>query len=383
MKKWILIPAILFSPAVHAQDSISFPGQLVISGYIKNLQVLNFDKDFNNPVSSNLIHNRTNIKWKPFTNITIAGELRNRVFWGEEVQLTPGFASMLRNRNEKLNLQKAWIADSSFVVHTNVERLYFDYNNNKLNVRIGRQRINWGIATTWNPNDIFNTYNFLDFDYEERPGSDGGKVQYRFNNSVNIEIAYANTGIKTGSIAAAKLLLNKWNYDMQIISGVYKDHATIGCGWAGSIKDAGFKGELQYFLKNPDSADHLNIVLEGDYMFKKGWYLNTSVLFNSNGLNKPVTAWQAVDLRISPEQLIPTKWNVILSTSKEINPLFSGTISVLYTPGTNLLILLPSLQYSLMENLDISLYWQSFFVEINNNLEGASHRCFLRMKWSF
>lgn len=383
MRNWLFILPILFCLASQAQDSISFPHQLVVKGYIKNMQILNFDKDFRNLVSSNLIHNRINVKWKPFINTALVTELRNRMFWGEEVKITPGFAALLRNQNEKLNMQKAWVSDSSFVVHTNVERLYLDYNNDKINIRIGRQRINWGITTTWNPNDIFNTYNFLDFDYEERPGSDGGKLQYRFNSSMNIEVAYANTGINNSSITAAKFFLNKWNYDIQIISGLYKEHATIGCGWAGSIKDAGFKGEVQYFFKNPESGNHLNIALEGDYMFKKGWYLNTGILLNTNGLDKPVSAWEAVNLRISPEQLMPTKWNMIVTSSKEINPLFTATASALYAPGTNLLIFLPSLQYSLVENLDLSLYWQSFFAEVNNHFPSASHRCFLRLKWSF
>ena len=118
-------------------------------------------------------------------------------------------------------------------------------------------------------------------------------------------------------------------------------------------------------------------------MFKKGWYINTGLLLNTDGLDKPVSVWDAVDLRIAPEQLMPTKWNLIVTSSKEINPLFSASASVLYAPGTNLLIVLPSFQYSMMENLDLSLYWQSFFAELNNHLAAANHRCFLRLKWSF
>jgi len=383
MKKWLLIFVHLICIAAYADDSISFPGHVMVHGYIKDMQVLSFNKDFKNAISSGLIHNRINLKWKPVSNITIVTELRNRVFWGEEVRLTPGFASLLRNTNEKFDLQKAWISDSSFIVHTNVERLYFNYGNDKLDIRIGRQRINWGITTTWNPNDIFNTYNFLDFDYEERPGSDGGRISYRFNNIVSIEAAYANTGIKNGNIAAAKLSLNKWNYDMQFISGLYREYVTLGCGWAGSIKDAGFKGEIQYLYKNADGTDHLNMTMEGDYMFKNEWYVNVAALFNNSGINTPIANWNVADLRISPEELMPTKWNTMISATKQITPLFSATTGILYAPGTNLLIFLPSLQYSMMENLDINLFWQSFFLETSNQFENVNHRCFLRIRWSY
>ena len=80
---------------------------------------------------------------------------------------------------------------------------------------------------------------------------------------------------------------------------------------------------------------------------------------------------------------MPTKWNMILATAKEITPLLSANMSVLYAPGTNLFILFPSLQYNMATNFDVNLVWQSFFAELNSRLEGVNHRCFLRMKWSF
>lgn len=383
MKK--LLPILFFLSAVlsgGAQDSTGLPKKLTLSGYIKDLQTLAFDKDFKELVSGNLIHNRINLKWKPSDKFTAVAEFRNRLYWGEQVRITPGFSSMLKNNNEWVNMQKAWVNNRSWVLHTNTERLYVDYRNNKFNIRMGRQRINWGIATTWNPNDIFNTYNFLDFDYEERPGVDGAKLQYIFKNAT-AELAYSNTGSKNGNIAALKYHFNRWNYDVQFIGGWYKDHPTIGAGWAGYIKDAGFKGELQYLFKSRDSVDHLNITIEGDYMFKKGWYVNAGLLFNSGGLYQAVQNWDTISLKLSPENPMPTKWNILITTAKEITPLLSANISVLYAPGTNLLILFPSLKYNMSVNLDLDLVWQSFFAEINNNFGAVSNTCYLRIKWSF
>lgn len=377
------IGMLLYTTCSYAQDSTAAPKKLLISGYIKSLQTLSFDKTFGQMVSGNLIHNRLNIKWKPSEIFVAAAELRNRLYWGEEVKLTPGFASLLRNDNEKFDLQKAWIQNPSLVLHTNIDRLYVDYHRSSWNLRVGRQRINWGLTTTWNPNDIFNAYNFLDFDYEERPGVDGAKLQYSFSNSFNTEIAYVNTGKKNGNVAAIKYSLNRWNYDMQLITGWYNNHATIGAGWAGSVKDAGFKGEMQYFIANKDSSGHFNMSLETDYMFKKGWYLNVSFLFNNHGLSQPVADWTTINLKLSPENLMPTKWNMVITSAKELNPLLSANMSVLYAPGTNLLILLPSLHYSIATNLDINLVWQSFFAELNKTMQGVNHRCYLRLKWSF
>lgn len=384
MKKIVAI-SVLFSLAMtaNAQDSTATSKKLSVNGYIKDLQTLSFDKDFSDLVSGNVIHNRINVKWKPSARFTGDAEFRTRFIWGDEVKLTPGFVSLLRNENEAINMQKIWIQSKSMVLLTNVERLYFDYGDDKLNIRIGRQRINWGVATTWNPNDIFNSYNFLDFDYEERPGVDGGKAGYMFSDSFKTEFAYANTGKKNGNVAALKYALNKWGYDLQFITGWYREHPTIGAGWAGNIKDAGFKGEAQYFWAGKDSTGHLNLTVQGDYMFKKGWYINLGFLFNNQGLSKPLNNWRNLTLGLSPENLMPTRWNIITTSTKEITPLLSANLSVLYAPGTNLLILYPSFRYNLAANIDADLVWQSFFAEQGRVFEAVTHTCFFRLKWSF
>lgn len=384
MNKIILIAVFyMIALQVNAQDSVSLPKKLTLNGYIKDLQTLNFNKNFRELITGNLVHNRINIKWKPGEKFTAVAELRSRLFWGEEVKGIPGFVALLRNENELINMQKAWITGKALVLHSNIERLYVDYRNTAFSLRIGRQRINWGITTTWNPNDIFNTYNFLDFDYEERPGVDGGKLQYQFNEFAGAELAYTNTGNKNGNIAAFKYSLNKGGYDMQLITGWYKQQLTLGTGWAGNINDAGFKGEVQYYVAGRSAASHFNLSVESDYMFKKGWYLNGSVLFNNNGLYKAVNNWDSINLKLTPQNLMPTKWNLMVAAVKEITPLLSANMSVLFAPGTNLLIFFPSMQYNLATNLDLGLFWQSFFAELNKKFGSVNHRCILRIKWSF
>ena len=388
MKKFYqLIGLILLSSPVFGQDSLASAiapdSKFLFSGYIKDLQTMRTDKNFSDLDATNMVHNRLNFKWLLSDNLTATAELRTRLFAGDDVRRIPGFTHSLRNENELINIQKAWELSNSMVLHSNFERLNMEYQNKKLNVRIGRQRINWGITTTWNPNDIFNAYNFLDFDYEERAGIDGARATYIINSSSTIETAYANTGRSPGNIAAFKYSVNKGNYDIQLIGGMFKNHLTLGTGWAGYIGDAGFKGEMQYFAANPDSKGHLNILLESDYMFENGWYINLGTLVNSNGLSKPVKDWNTVNLNLSPENLMPTKWNAIISTAKEINPLFSANMSLLYSPGANMLILYPSFQYSLATNLDLNLVWQSFFAELDTDFQGVNNQGILRLKWNF
>lgn len=376
------LPALAQDSTFIQMDTLPKSRKLTVHGYIKDLQTLNFDKDFSRLTSGNLLHNRLNLNWKRGEDLKAVMELRTRLFWGEEIKATPGFASLLRNRNDKLNLQNAWIENGSVVLHSNVERLYIDLPVKALQFRLGRQRINWGITTTWNPNDIFNVYNFLDFDYEERPGVDGAKIQYLFPNASKMEFAFAFAG-KRESVGALKYAFNTFNYDLQFLGGWYKARPTMGMGWAGYIRDAGFKGEAQMFFPTRTASGHFNLVLEGDYMFDQGLYGNVAVLWNIRGISRSLQIGEQIDFDLSPESLMPTKWNLMLTSAKEINPLFLINLGLLYAPGTDLFILFPDLQYNLAPDLDVNLVGQSFFLKMDNDFQAVNHRIYLRLKWNF
>lgn len=366
-----------------AQDSSLKTKKWQLNGYVKDLQSFGFDKNFDNLVTGNLLHNRINVKWEPVKTFTAALEARNRLFWGDEVKNTPHFTRLLRNENEWMNASAVWISNSNFVVHSNVERLWAEFRKAKWNMRLGRQRINWGITTTWNPNDIFNTYNFLDFDYEERPGSDAAKFQYLFNDLSNIEMAVSLSGNMNKTIAAARYFINRWGYDIQLLSGIYQKKITAGFGWAGSVGNVGYKGEGQAFIAEKDSANSFNYALELDYAFKNGWYISGSVLHNTLGIAQPVNDWSKISFRFSPINLMPARWSFITTTSKEFTPLFRANMTLVYSPQVNLFIIYPSFKYNLATDLDADLIWQSFFLELQNQFQATSHRVFLRLKWNF
>jgi len=381
--KFILFFPLLFFHVAGQDSSSAEKKKLQWQGYIKDLQSFVFNKDFSTLNYTHLIHNRINLKWMPSGKITAAAELRNRFYWGDEVKMVPHFGRLLRNENEAVNLSSIWYISHNAILHSNVERLWFEYRKPQWNIRAGRQRVNWGMANTWNPNDIFNTYNFLDFDYEERPGSDALKFQYIIRDFSNIEFAIASSGEKDKIIAAAKYFTNYKGYDLQLISGIYHNLFTAGAGWAGSIGNAGYKGESQFYFNKKDSGTYFNITMEADYVFKKGWYVSIAYLYNRNGSHAPFTDWAEANFKISPLNLMPSRWNILIITSKEFTPLFSGGISLVYSPEVNMLIVFPSFRYNLATDLDVDLIWQSFFAELQHKFQGVAHTGFLRFKKSF
>lgn len=375
--------ALSLGAAAQSEDSAGVAPKWEVRGYLKDMQTVTYGQNPDSLVTGNLLHNRLNFRFNPSSHFSAAAEFRTRLFWGEEVRLTPNFSSGLRNRNEAANMQFVWFQTESAVMHTTVDRLWLEYRSTKWETRLGRQRINWGIATLWNPNDIFNTYNFLDFDYEERPGRDAAKFIYHLSDFSNLEFAGAAAESGYKSVASVRYGTNRWGYDFQFTAGVYQQVATAGLGWSGSIGEAGFKGEAQYFAAHQDTAALVNVVLEADYMFAKGWYLNGGFLLNTAGYSDPIDNWGLYNFQLSPRSLMPTQYNTVLTVMKQFTPLFSGNLTCIYSPGTNLVIVLPSIRYNLGQNIDVDVFWQAFYAEQQKKMEAVVYRGFIRFKWSF
>jgi hypothetical protein len=377
---YVIISLLSISIFAYPQDSATSRSRLDVNSYIKDMGSFSFDKDAKSYVSTNLLHNRLNIKWKPQRSITGSVEVRNRIYWGDLVSSTPDFHRSLKNDNEWLNLSVIWASSNNLVFQSNIERLLIEFRHRKWNMQLGRQRVNWGITTAWNPNDIFNNYNFLDFDYEEKPYTDAVKVQYNFSDSSGIDVAINPYGDIKKSIAAARYSIDKWGYHLQMIAGVYRNKMTAGFGWAGKLGNIEYKGEGQAFIGENDSANRFNYSLEVSYQSKKGWYFSSSILHNSSGFSEPVNNVDKINFRFSPINLMPARWNIIAIISKKFTPDLSSSIRQVYCPRVNLFIVYPSLTYHLFESIDADLIYQSFFLELQNRFQPTSHNIYVRLK---
>ena len=299
---------------------------------------------------------------------------------GDELKQFSNYRQLLKNPNDKWDLSMAWVNQPDMILLSNTERLWLSYRKNKWFVRAGRQRINWSSTTTWNPNDIFNTYNFLDFDYEERPGCDALQMRYLINASSNIELAAGFLGQTDKIVGGIKYFKQISSWDFQGIVGVYEKIATAGISLAGSIRGAGIKGEMQFFDDEKNKV--LNLSAETDYLFKKGWYGKVGVLYNSKGITESITDRRALNFTMTPLQQMPTAWNMEITAQKEFSSIIkSGTI-IIFSPSSNLLLLIPNCSISLADNLEANILLQQFILK-ENSWNSVVTNGFIRMKYSF
>lgn len=376
---------LLFSRVI-GQDSLSyFEKHTKINGYVKFMQTLSGDVE-GNIYDQSLWHNRINTT---FFNTgkdggtTLYFELRNRIFYGEAVRLNPDMSTLLDLDGGIVDLSYVTGEANSFLYSTIIDRFWYKGYYKKWEWSIGRQRINWGINTYWNANDIFNAFTFTDFDYEERPGSDAVSIQKYFNNGSDVEVALS-INRDTAFVAATKYSWNYWNYDFQILGGVYFDDVVLGGGWAGGIKNWGFKGEISYFhnpIQKQSSGTSLSI--SGEYLLKNNHFIGLGGLYSSNGVSKGMDVSSSLlAFQTSAKSLMPTRWSTMTSIGGEINGLTNYTCIIVYMPGVNYVLLMPSITRSVAQNLDWSIHMINLGGVLNEDLL-LSVNGFMRLKWSF
>ncbi|MNF28129.1 hypothetical protein D3C84_87990 [compost metagenome] len=371
---------------VSAQTEEAKTPLIEVNGYIKDMQSTYFMKEIDSNASANLIHNRLNFKLNIAPKFTGRLEIRNRIFYGEIIKQTPNFSESIDQDNGLFDLSYLWIDEESIVAQSMIDRMLIQYSDAKWDITIGRQRINWGINNIWNPNDIFNAYNILEFDYEERPGSDAVRVQHTLNNAGILELAYAPGKNSEEHIAAALYKFNKWQYDFQFLGGIYQTDYVLGGGWAGNIKEAGFKGEMNYFHpqeNSADSVDTFNLSLMSDITFKDDWYVSFTALYNSNPSNILLTNGSLYSPNISAKSLFPFRYNFHTTVMKTFSPITSLNFSFIYSPEKNTLILFPYYAWNVANNFDIDFILQSFFQEELQSYENLVNAFFIRGRWSF
>jgi hypothetical protein len=338
-----------------------------------------------NYVQDNLIHNRLNFRWYPSETISVRAELRTRAFFGDIVRSTPNYADLVDDvNNDYFDWSTVLLDRESWVLHSMIDRLSIQYNKNDWEISLGRQRINWGINTIWNPNDIFNAFAFTDFDYEERPGSDALSIKRYTGFASSIEFVAKAADSWEESVIASRWQFNQWNYDFQVITGYFMEQWTLGGGWAGAIKNTGFKGEwTAFFPLHEEDGLSFAISTGFDYIFENGLYISGGYLYNSNGQNQG-SITELFSFELSADNLYPYRHALFTQGSYAISPVINSGLALIYSPvEVHPLFLNPSFTVSIANNWDLDLIGQVVFNKQRDVYKSPLQAAFLRMKWSY
>ena len=369
-----------------------------INGYAKYLFSSSKIPRIEDRLTDHLIHLRLNSRWYATQSLTAAMELRFRAFYGESVQKIPSYKDYIQTKHDFANLDAILWESEKSLGYLEVDRLWLDYYKNDLQVTLGRQRVAWGTCWVWNPTDLFNPLNVLDFDYEELPATDAIRLQYYTGAVSKLEITYKPAKKNRDQILAGLWSINKWDYDFNFIAGMRFKRWLAGFSWAGDILDAGFRGEILVSDKASQSDNPNQLIpldnsiynfdqsivsasLSGDYTFENSFYIHTEILFNNNGKTDNTFLYQQEASSLG--MLSAARWSLYQEFAYDITPLIRGTIFAIFNPSDHSFIVVPSVSYSVITNLD--LFANVFFFEGDSLTEFGEYgtAAYIRLKYSF
>ncbi|TXB62496.1 hypothetical protein [Phaeodactylibacter luteus] len=370
------------------------PRSWSVNGYLKQMQALLFFKDaypslqqgqlVDTFLQDNLIHHRLNFRWQPAKHLRVRADLRTRIFYGDLVRATPDYGAAIDDvNNDYFDWSAVLFSQGAWAMHTMLDRAYVEYGKGALEVRLGRQRINWGISTVWNPNDVFNAFAFTDFDYEERPGSDALRLKYYTGFASSLELAANVFDDWSSAVIAGLWKFNHWAYDFQLMGGYARGDWVIGGGWAGNLGNAGLKGEGTLFVPSGGGRTALAATVGVDYAFPNAVYSSLGYLYNSEGQTEG-TITGLFDFELSARNLYPYRHALFGQSGYPVTPLFNAGLAVIYSPvRAHALFINPTLTYSLGQNWDLDMVGQLAFDREEGRFQGPLQALFLRLKWSY
>lgn len=386
IKKTLLLWLVFIPLVLSAQDSVKV-NNITVNGYVKDMQSFIF-KDFKSAwINSNLIHNRLNFKWLISPSFTASLELSNRFICGSILNRFPEYKNTFDYDNGIISLSANWFKGKDYIFNTSADRLWLQYSNDKLQITAGRQRINWGQNYVWNPNDVFNTYSYFDFDYEEKPGSDAVRVQYYLTPTSVVELA-AKLNKQKETTLAALYRFNKWKYDIQFIAGMVDgSDLMVGTGWSGQLGGGGFTGEATYFRPLSHFDDRAGVFLTSagyNYTFKNSMFLQVELLYNGNKHSTNIFSIdQLTSSNLSAKNLFLPDYSLFGSLSYSITPLVNCSLAGIGNPQDKLYFIIPTIDVSLTNNLELSFIGQLLRYTKNDVFKQDLNFVYVRLKQSF
>lgn len=375
--------------AASAQDvgnEATTTNKFSIRGYIQEMPTLQFVRGVDGYSFNNTLHNRLNMHYQFSSNLHLALEVRNRLLSGDMIKaLSPGIVDLIGKDNGLVDASFVPFSGDSWLWHLKADRFYIDWKNKNMQIRLGRQRINWGINMVSNPNDLFNTYSFFDIDYPERPGADALRVQYFTGDLSRVDFAVSPNRELRKSTVALLYAFNKNAYDYQLMGGYYRERFALGGGWAGNIGNSGFKGEFTFFndANKMNSLKDIDLVasVSVDHIFPNTLYILVEALYNGgHQLQEQNLLMMTEPMRA--DNIFFSKYALTASAMYPISPILSASLAGSYMPDMKAFYLSPNLTYSLATNLDVSLLAQYLHVmQETNSVESLAF--YMQLKYSF
>lgn len=265
---------------------------LQIGGFLRFVNYQQYSKWNEDRFSDYAIHNKLYVYNQFDKYNSFYGSIQNRLIFGEAYNLnTSAYANSLLQNNDLVNLSFIIKEEDNYLIHSEIDLLYYKWESQAFRFKLGRQRYYWNQSLVWNPNNYLNTYSVLGYDVVNRSGLESVSLKYKLGgrrSKWNMEVVYAPHKSFEESIITSRLHYKNERSEFQIVGGHILDDYSGGIGFTSYIRETGFSGEITYFkAKSSDSFDALLVDVSTYYRFPSKVFVSTEVLFHSNPQENP------------------------------------------------------------------------------------------------
>ena len=268
-----------------------------------------------------------------------------------------------------------------------LDNAYFKLYLEKLDVTVGKQQISLGTGYVWNPIDIFNIKDPLDPTYEQ-PGHNAARVDIPLSSDYTLSALYSTEEDwqQSGKLIRLKGRVSRFDIALIAIESdwTFHDYTSIdttkmnfvslpekrrlfGVSTAGELLSVGTWLEYAY-NKMEKSKDFYELVVGTDYTFDFETYI--MVEYYRNMLGK--TDYKKYDLNdwmrsYASEQKAIARDQIFTLVQHPVTDFITLGSSFIYSISDNSLAIVPTVNYSFSQNMDIMAY-----LNTNTGKEGTA-----------
>jgi hypothetical protein len=312
---------------------------------------------------------KTEAKWRDRVTLTLHYEVS--ALWGGSLSNHAYRSAALADPDVFANLWwPVGEADRIVASHT-LDRAYLTVRADPVNVIIGRQRIGWGVARFISPLDLFNPFDPMAIDTEERRGTDALVTEISLGQFTGMSLVFAPTFPMDDASYAVRIYTNRLNYDVSLVAGRFTDREVYGLDFSGQIWNIAVWGEaawneedggVTYAVADPSSpfgfslhrskSRYVRATLGAQYIFPNTLSVLVEYYYNGKGeMDKDKYNWEAAADGSEPAL---SRHYLFASVGYQITPLLTGSFSAVCNVGDGSVLLAPSVEYSLTEDVYLS-----------------------------
>lgn len=362
------------------------------SGYLLNLPIYQYKNhdvsatSFNSGLKIDNFTNQTRFRFRPvfylWENARINIEYETNITYRNKNDMAFSLTEFNKPNTQFLNLYWSPVNEKHFTISHFIDRLYFRLGFDWGNVIIGRQRIAWGTGRVWNPTDLFNPINPVNFTKIEKDGADAITSKIIFGEFTDLQLVFNPNELIKKSNYAFRFRSNYKEYDISLLAGSVNNRTITGFDFAGNFFSAGLRAELLYSISKTNSEKNfVKYIIGLDYQLTSKLYALLEYHYNGEG---KLNSFDYEIYRLFRGEVLNLSRNYLaISSSYEFSPLFKGTMSGNFNLNDSSGYISLDGNYSLDDDVYISLAVQTTFGNTLSEYYLFPHSFYFRMEYFF